>query len=62
MRETNIQIPNLFKRTEEAHRLYSMMRARLDIHDRNEDIVKIARVIRRHARNSADLRAELFTY
>lgn len=57
-----MRIPNLFTKTEEAHRLYSMMLARLDFHDRNEDVVKIARVIRRHARNSADIRAGLFTY
>lgn len=57
-----MRIPNLFTRTEESRRLYSLMLARLDIHDRNEDVVKAARVIRRHARNSGDVRAGLFTY
>ena len=57
-----MRIPNLFTRTEESRRLYSLMLARLDIHDRNEDVVKAARVIRRHACNSGDVRAGLFTY
>lgn len=57
-----MDIPNLFGATDDAERLYSIMLARLQLHDAFQEIVAAADAIRAHARNSGDERAALLTH